>query len=95
MQVTLATNILGPTIELEEHPSPKDWIELPIKNEWIVNFHTNVVPLCRTCSDHSPLLITVQTNIANSSSFRFINAWTTHHQFPSIVKEAWETPVQG
>lgn len=26
--------------------------------------------------------------------FRFLNAWTKHHQFKEVIKSAWEAPAQ-
>lgn len=63
--------------------------------EWMSKFSRRVEHLNKTCSDHSPLLITAQLPNTRSSSFIILNVWTNHHQFKDIVKEAWSSQVAG
>lgn len=58
-------------------------------------FFTKVEHLNRTCSDHTPLLISINNLEARGGSFRFLNVWAYHHQFMEVVKEAWNTNIQG
>src|SRR5438270_6158382 len=49
--------------------------------------------LHRLCSDHSPLSIKIGPISTSGYSFRFINAWSKHHDFLNIVKETWDTEL--
>lgn len=47
---------------------------------------TKVEHLSRTLSDHSPLLVTFQTNLgACPRPFRFQEMWTRHPSFKEVV----------
>ena len=47
---------------------------------------TKVEHLSRTLSDHSPLLVTFQTNLgAGPRPFRFQEMWTRHPSFKEVV----------
>lgn len=42
--------------------------------------------------DHSPLLLTIQTNTPKRNSiFRFETMWLSHQDFPKIVNHMWNT----
>lgn len=42
-----------------------------------------------------PLLISTIPHDSKGLSFRFLNTWTTHHQFNNIVQEVWDTRTVG
>ncbi|XP_074277952.1 uncharacterized protein LOC141601557 [Silene latifolia] len=46
-------------------------------------------------SDHSPLLVTAFEDKNIGSRFSFLNYWVNHPDYHSIVKTAWDNPVQG
>lgn len=64
-------------------------------SEWLAKFTTKVDHLNRTCSDYSPLLLSLPISISQGGCFRFLNAWLYHHQFMDLVREAWMEPVEG
>ncbi|KAI3452724.1 hypothetical protein Pfo_009388 [Paulownia fortunei] len=65
--------------------------------DWLNLFQTTKVShLPRIWSDHSPLLITVNTNMVKApSSFRFFKMWTRHHSFWDTVKTSWQHPTEA
>ncbi|KAF5932859.1 hypothetical protein HYC85_029030 [Camellia sinensis] len=58
--------------------------------KWLENFHFCLWGLPRGVSDHSPLLLMKDGRGWGPRAFRFLNAWTLHHQFQSVVKKSWE-----
>ncbi|XP_071939295.1 uncharacterized protein [Coffea arabica] len=54
-----------------------------------------VIHLACECSDHSPLLIMCKDNRVRSSSFRFLNVWSSHHQFMGVVVDEWKKAISG
>ncbi|PKU74573.1 hypothetical protein MA16_Dca003776 [Dendrobium catenatum] len=64
-------------------------------NEWLAILSaTNVEHLCRTLSDHAPILLNI--NVANqigSYAFRFLNMWLLHDSFKDVVLSNWNAPV--
>lgn len=65
--------------------------------QWLQLFHsTRVTHLARTCSDHAPILITLQLEgEVRHGSFRFLNVWLKHHSFQELVKTSWAAPMDG
>lgn len=66
-----------------------------INAQWISSFVIEVPHLNRACSDHSPILLSFGSVTGAGTSFRFINAWTKHHQFMDHVKETWLIDLRG
>lgn len=62
---------------------------------WVAACTTELSHLHRTCSDHSPLLLKFGQVSRAGSFFRFINAWTKHHQVLDLVKSSWECNLPG
>ncbi|KAI3473565.1 hypothetical protein Pfo_031528 [Paulownia fortunei] len=64
--------------------------------EWLNLFHiTKVSHLPRIWSDHSPLLISLDTDkIKAPSPFRFFRMWSRHHTFWNTVKDSWRHPTE-
>jgi exonuclease III/regulator of replication initiation timing len=46
----------------------------------------------RDCSDHSPCLITMNTDIPKVQIFRFENYWLLHEEFMQIIEDGWNLP---
>ncbi|PKU87700.1 Putative ribonuclease H protein [Dendrobium catenatum] len=61
-------------------------------DSWLVDFSfSSVEHLSRTLSDHSPLLLSVKTNLhLNALSFRFQNMWMLHNDFSNILAANWQ-----
>ncbi|EOY25451.1 Uncharacterized protein TCM_016759 [Theobroma cacao] len=66
-------------------------------HEWAEFFSsTRVQHLNRDGSDHCPLLISCSnTNTRGPSTFRFLHAWTKHHDFLPFVEKSWNAPTQA
>ncbi|PKU59031.1 hypothetical protein MA16_Dca025564 [Dendrobium catenatum] len=64
-------------------------------NDWIANFHmTYVEHLSITSSDHTPLLLTINTNKSYvPTGFKFQNMWLSHHNFFNVIKSNWQAPI--
>ncbi|KAI3463155.1 hypothetical protein Pfo_019818 [Paulownia fortunei] len=64
--------------------------------EWLNLFHnTKVSHLPRIWSDHSPLLISLDTDkLKAPSPFRFFRMWSRHHTFWDTVKDSWRYPTE-
>lgn len=57
---------------------------------------TSVEHLNRTCSDHSPLLLSISNEApAHKSSFRFLNILAAHDSFSDVVRKACDCQVSG
>lgn len=53
-----------------------------------------VTHLNRTASDHSPLLLSCDKNVARGPSrFKFLHAWIKHPSFLDVVRQPWISPV--
>lgn len=53
-----------------------------------------VTHLNRTASDHSPLLLSSNKNVARGPSrFKFLHAWIKHPSFLDVVRQPWIAPV--
>ncbi|EOX96783.1 Uncharacterized protein TCM_005954 [Theobroma cacao] len=65
--------------------------------EWAQCFSsTRVQHLNQDGSDHCPLLISCNTaGQKGASTFRFLHAWTKHHDFLPFITRSWQTPLQG
>ncbi|XP_060183358.1 uncharacterized protein LOC132613361 [Lycium barbarum] len=70
---------------------------LVYNSEWFDTFGSTLVThLSRTGSDHALLLIHAGTEEMNFIKyFKFLNIWTEHEDYLSIVKEAWEINATG
>lgn len=64
-------------------------------NEWISQIFTKVEHLNRSCSDHSPFLISLSSIISQGASIRIINAWSTHYQFMDLIKKVRDATIDG
>ncbi|EOY06960.1 Uncharacterized protein TCM_021522 [Theobroma cacao] len=66
-------------------------------HEWADCFnHTRVQHLNRDGSDHCPLLISCENTAQRGpSNFRFLHAWTHHHDFTPFVERSWRVPIQA
>lgn len=64
---------------------------------WCEFFDKSLVThLAKDGSDHCPLLFNgSKTEISSPSSFRFLNMWTSHHNFMHIVKTSWNLPLDA
>jgi hypothetical protein len=61
---------------------------------WTLSFpNTTVHPQGKPTLDHSPLVVTIQTNIPASKMFCFENYWVAHPGFHEIVSSSWSKPV--
>ncbi|EOX96782.1 Uncharacterized protein TCM_005953 [Theobroma cacao] len=65
--------------------------------EWAHCFSsTRVQHLNRDGSDHCPLLISCATaSQKGPSTFRFLHAWTKHHDFLPFVERSWQVPLNS
>ncbi|EOY06956.1 Uncharacterized protein TCM_021518 [Theobroma cacao] len=65
--------------------------------EWVHFFSsTRVQHLNRDGSDHCPLLISCATaSQKGPSTFRFLHAWTKHHDFLPFVERSWQVPLNS
>ncbi|EOY02245.1 Uncharacterized protein TCM_016772 [Theobroma cacao] len=66
-------------------------------HEWADCFHhTRIQHLNRDGSDHCPLLISCNNTVPRGpSNFRFLHAWTHHHDFIPFVERSWKVPMQA
>lgn len=68
-----------------------------VNAQWGGLFDTfSVSHLARDGSDHCPMLFSC-LNSAHSgpSSFKFLNMWTSHHDFLNVVKTSWDLPLDA
>lgn len=54
---------------------------------------TYALPLAKTTSNHTPIMIKIATSIPKTNICRFENCWLEHHQFKEVVKELWDQDV--
>ncbi|XP_028109689.1 uncharacterized protein LOC114308322 [Camellia sinensis] len=67
-----------------------------LSSEWVQNFNFKLWGLPRRWSDHCPILLMEDDREWGPKPFRFLNAWSLHPQFKSLVDNTWpETIVQG
>ncbi|EOY06959.1 Uncharacterized protein TCM_021521 [Theobroma cacao] len=66
-------------------------------HEWADCFNnTRIQHLNRDGSDHCPLLISCNNTVQRGpSNFRFLHAWTHHHDFIPFVEKSWRVPMQA
>ncbi|EOY34749.1 Uncharacterized protein TCM_042329 [Theobroma cacao] len=66
-------------------------------HEWADCFNnTRIQHLNRDGSDHCPLLISCNNTVQRGpSNFRFLHAWTHHHDFIPFVERSWRVPMQA
>ncbi|KAL0912396.1 hypothetical protein M5K25_018364 [Dendrobium thyrsiflorum] len=64
-------------------------------SNWISSFPmSHVEHLSRTISDHSPLLLSINTSAKlTSTAFRFQNMWLLDKSFKDIILDNWQTPI--
>ncbi|XP_028107298.1 uncharacterized protein LOC114306285 [Camellia sinensis] len=60
-----------------------------LSTEWMERYNLKLWGLERSVSDHCPLLLVEDGRDWGPRPFRFLNAWTLHPNFGSIVKKAW------
>ncbi|KAL3498472.1 hypothetical protein ACH5RR_041204 [Cinchona calisaya] len=67
-----------------------------VNQYWVSIFPMAVVQhLCRSPSDHSPLLLSwMSCSDRVSLQFRFQQMWTQHHAFRNMVQQSWVAPMQ-
>ncbi|KAL7208341.1 hypothetical protein ACSBR1_030152 [Camellia fascicularis] len=61
-----------------------------ISPEWLQVFKLKQWGLPRSVSNHCPIILMEDAKDWGPRLFRFINAWTLHSQFLSVVKHSWE-----
>jgi hypothetical protein len=62
------------------------WFDLPLS--------FSISHLHRACSDHAPMILHCASRSATGpSSFRYLNMWSSHHNFFQMVEESWSTPL--
>ncbi|XP_019151080.1 PREDICTED: uncharacterized protein LOC109147876 [Ipomoea nil] len=67
-----------------------------VSEKWEGSLKTYVQHLSKVTSDHAPLVMDLETQVFSSRRpFTFINAWTEHEQFLTIVQQTWEGRVEG
>ena len=72
-----------------------DWIfgNFPFLSNWPAA-HANFLP--RDHSDHSAMILTLTPPSPHMPApFKFLNVWADRMDFQDIVKEAWQSPVNG
>jgi hypothetical protein len=52
--------------------------------------NTTLISLSPATSDHTPLLITMETSIPKSNCFRFENAWLDDPSFLPMLQPVWQ-----
>lgn len=63
---------------------------------WVEKFRFKLWGLPRLVSDHCPLLLMENERNWGPRPFRFLNAWTLHPSFMTIVQKSWlDSQVQG
>ena len=63
---------------------------------WFVEFPRHVLrPLSSDCSDHCPLLLTLQTLGGGKRRFRFEAFWVRIPGFAEVIAAAWAIVVPG
>lgn len=60
-----------------------------LSTKWLEKYNFKLWGLPRGVSDHCPLLLMEDDRDWGPKPFRFINAWTLHPQFLSVIKAAW------
>ncbi|XP_074278155.1 uncharacterized protein LOC141601753 [Silene latifolia] len=64
--------------------------------DWFNQFPTTYATfLPAGISDHSPVLVNVFDDPHLQSRFSFLNCWTTHPSYRTLVTQAWQLTVQG
>jgi hypothetical protein len=58
-----------------------------------VNDNTLVNPQGKPISNHTPCVVSIQTNIPASKIFRFESYWSAHPGFLEIVSASWAKPT--
>jgi exonuclease III len=65
-----------------------DWVFT--STSWNLSYPaTNIQPLSRPISDHTPFVINIGTNIPKATVFRFENFWVKHADFLKTVDLHW------
>lgn len=64
--------------------------------EWLQNFNFKLWGLPRSLSDHCPIILMEDDRDWGPRPFRFLNAWASHPNFVTLVKQTWsESQVEG
>lgn len=67
-------------------------------NDPLINYwgSSTCCTLPRSKSDHHPILLKLQKDIATfSSSFKFLKMWSTHKDCQSVIANSWKQEVNG
>lgn len=68
-----------------------DWVLT--NNSWALSYpETTCKALVMEVSDHSPLLISISTNIPKGHIFKFENYWLLRDGFQEVLTENWFAP---
>jgi hypothetical protein len=68
-----------------------DWFSASVA--WMAKYPGSyATTLIRDYSNHSPCLVTINTDIPKAQTFRFENYWMMHEDFLEIVQYGWQTP---
>ncbi|XP_074314072.1 uncharacterized protein LOC141649277 [Silene latifolia] len=84
----------------KQDESDRKWMKLDralVNLDWIQRFPDSYADaLVAGVSDHSPLVITVQTNdVQRPKQFRYLNCWGQDPSFVHVVKTIWESEIHG
>jgi hypothetical protein len=61
---------------------------------WTTSYPATIVtPQRKPTSDHTPCLVSIQTDIPGSRIFRFESFWAAHPGFKQIVTQSWSKPT--
>ncbi|KAK9689228.1 hypothetical protein RND81_09G044700 [Saponaria officinalis] len=74
--------------------SKLDWAL--VNSTWLLLFPNSKVDILSSgTSDHAPLLVNMGVSFAVPKAFKFLNSWTAHTDFLTVVSAAWSTTVSG
>ncbi|VFQ88410.1 unnamed protein product [Cuscuta campestris] len=64
-------------------------------NEWLINNNAKTRVLEEGISDHSPLILIPVDYSCAKKIFRFCDMWITNPEFPKILKDVWNSNIEG
>lgn len=85
--------LLGRKFTWSKSDNDNKWSRLDrflVNPVWLSLFNWKQWGLGRVLSDHCPIVLKDDPRDWGPKPFRFINAWTLHPKFGSVVKEFWE-----
>jgi len=67
-----------------------------VNSKWNMDFSFSEASFLNPgISDHSPMVVRVLNPVLKRRPFKYFDFWSKHPQFSSIVRQVWDSPIQG